>query len=83
MFNVALVKSIVSIAAGSSAGYVARQIITNNVTPQTSFEIARTWLGSVAIGGAVGGYIQKDTHNTLDQIEDIYKQIQERRNTAE
>ena len=83
MLNVALVKSVICIAAGSSAGNLVRQALINNVTPQTNFEIVRNWIGGVAVGSAVAGYIQKDTQETLEQIEVAYKNFKEQKANPE
>ena len=83
MFDVSFVKFVVSQAAGLSSAYIVKSIIANNVSPETKVDVAKTLLGSFAIGGMVSQHVMQNTKERLDHIEEVYNNFVEQKTAEE
>lgn len=76
MFNLEIAKFIFgTLVVGGSASFTAKQVIANNITPQTTSGAIQAAIGKFAIGAMVGHQATKFAEDTFDEAVDAVNQI--------
>lgn len=82
MSKLGIAKLVISYAVGSSTAFTVRNVIANNVAPETTQEQMKLVLGSVVVGSMVAAQARTYVDNTVEMIDQFWQEHQAKKQDA-
>lgn len=74
MDKLGFAKLVVNYIVGTSAGYTAKEVIANNVQPESTADIAKAAVGSLVISSMVAGTAKAYVDNLVDEAIEFWNE---------
>jgi hypothetical protein len=75
MSKIDIAKTATKLVVGTSVSFIAKQVIQNNVTPETTVQRAETIVGSLVLGAMIAQAAEKYTDAQIDQLVDGWNKL--------
>lgn len=80
MSKIAIVKKIAKPVVGWSVSFAVANIVRNNVAPKNRIQNVEIWVASIVIGAMVAELAETYSQKMIDEVVELYKQIEQKIN---